>query len=190
MEGTIATSNLKFLAILHNPLIRCYVLSRLIKSFPAIPNIMLSLLWYSVHFVTQEQNTTSTTPSQPRTQPRPSARASYKGDGCNNAKPPRPPHRNTMIDIVVRRHRLGCMFWAKFGRRGGFDAQAASRWEDRNEPSIPVQKNNHTAINRRSGASLCSANQPGDGTAASFVATEIRRGNIRRSRGVEGMADW
>ena len=34
----------------------------------------------------------------------PSAHASYKGYGCNNAKPPRPPHRNTMIDVVV----LGC----------------------------------------------------------------------------------
>ena len=36
----------------------------------------------------------------------PSAHASYKGYGygCNNAKPPWPPHRNTMIDVVV----LGC----------------------------------------------------------------------------------
>jgi hypothetical protein len=32
------------------------------------------------------------------------AHASYKGYGCNNAKPPWPPHRNTMIDVVV----LGC----------------------------------------------------------------------------------
>ena len=30
--------------------------------------------------------------------------ASYKGYGCNNAKPPWPPHRNTMINVVV----LGC----------------------------------------------------------------------------------
>jgi hypothetical protein len=30
----------------------------------------------------------------------PSAHASYKGYGCNNAKSPRPPYRNTMI--VVR----------------------------------------------------------------------------------------
>ncbi len=30
--------------------------------------------------------------------------ASYKGYGCNNAKPPRPPHCNTIIDVVV----LGC----------------------------------------------------------------------------------
>ena len=34
----------------------------------------------------------------------PSAHASYKGYGFNNAKPPRSPHRNTMIDVVV----LGC----------------------------------------------------------------------------------
>ena len=63
----------------------------------------------------------------------PSAHASYKGYGCNNAKPPRPPHRNTMINVVVlglgvvrfgrareRRHRLsGCIFLTKFGRWGG-----------------------------------------------------------------------
>jgi len=34
----------------------------------------------------------------------PSAHTSYKGYGCNNAKPPWQPHRNTMIDILV----LGC----------------------------------------------------------------------------------
>jgi len=34
----------------------------------------------------------------------PSVYASYKGYGCNNAKPPRQPHRNAMIDGVV----LGC----------------------------------------------------------------------------------
>ncbi len=34
----------------------------------------------------------------------PSAHASYKGYGFNNTKPPWPPHRNTMIDLVV----LGC----------------------------------------------------------------------------------
>ena len=31
----------------------------------------------------------------------PSAHASYKGYGWNKTKPPRPPHRNTMIDLVV-----------------------------------------------------------------------------------------
>ncbi len=34
----------------------------------------------------------------------PSAHASYKGYGCNTAKPLRPPHCNTMINVVV----LGC----------------------------------------------------------------------------------
>ena len=43
--------------------------------------------------------------------------------------------------------------------------------------------------NQLSGASLCLANRPGDGTAALFVATEIK-GNIRRLGGVEGMANW
>ena len=32
---------------------------------------------------------------------------------------------------------------------GGFDTLAESRWEDRIGPSIPVQKFNHTTINRR-----------------------------------------
>jgi hypothetical protein len=43
-------------------------------------------------------NTTAPCPTAP------SAFASYKGYGCNNAKPSQPPHRNTMIDVVV----LGC----------------------------------------------------------------------------------
>jgi len=57
-----------------------------------------------------EQKITSTTPQHNPEHNRapcptaPSAHASYKGYGCNNAKPPRPPHRNTMIDVVV----LGC----------------------------------------------------------------------------------
>ena len=76
------------------------------------------------HFSTQPRNRTPCPTA-------PSAHASYKGYGCNNAKPPRTPYRNTMINVVVlgcapiqrareRRHRLlGCIFWAKFGRRGG-----------------------------------------------------------------------
>ena len=32
---------------------------------------------------------------------------------------------------------------------GGFDTLAESRWEDQIGPSIPVQKINHTTINRR-----------------------------------------
>ena len=41
--------------------------------------------------------------------------------------------------------------------------------------------------NQPSEASLCSANRPGDGTAALFVATEIR-GNIRRLGGWKALA--
>jgi hypothetical protein len=43
--------------------------------------------------------------------------------------------------------------------------------------------------NQLSGASLCSANWPWDGTAALFVATEIM-GNNQRLGGVKGMANW
>jgi hypothetical protein len=47
----------------------------------------------------------------------PSAHASYKGYGCNNAKPPRPPHRNTMIDVEV----LGCgPIWTDEGAMAPF----------------------------------------------------------------------
>jgi len=87
--------------------------------------------------------------------------ASYKGYGCNNAKPLRPPHCNTIINVVVLRcgpiptgdgatalfngvHILG-----KIQPAGGFDTLAESQWKDRIGPSIPVQKINHTTINRR-----------------------------------------
>ena len=56
---------------------------------------------------------------------------------------------------------------------GGFDTLAELRWEDQIVPSILVQK----------------SNRPWDRTAALFVATEIGW-NIRRLRGVEGMANW
>jgi hypothetical protein len=91
----------------------------------------------------------------------PSAHASYKGYGCNNTKPPRPPHRNTMIDVVV----LGCgsirtgegaaapfigvHILGEIRPAGGFVTLAESRWEDQIGPSIMVQKLNHTTINRR-----------------------------------------
>ena len=146
-----------------------------------------------------EQKITSTTPQHNREHNRapcptsPSAHASYKGNGFNDAKPPRLPHRNTIIDVVV----LGCgpirtgegaaapfigvHILGEIRPAGGFDTQAESRWEDRIGPSsIPVKKINHTTIK---------VNRPWDGTAALFVTTEIR-GNIRRLRGVEGMANW
>ncbi len=87
--------------------------------------------------------------------------ASYKGYGCNNAKPPRPPHCNTIIDVVV----LGCdpiptvdgetalfnkvHILGKIRPAGGFDTLAESQRKDQIEPSIPVRKINHTTINRR-----------------------------------------
>ena len=78
------------------------------------------------------------------------------------AKPPRPPHRNTMIDVVV----LGCgpirtgegaaapfigvHIMGKIWPAGGvITTLAESRWEDQSGPSIPVQKINHTTINRQ-----------------------------------------
>ncbi len=70
----------------------------------------------------------------------PSAHASYQGYGCNNAKLPRPPHRNAMIDVVV----LGCgpirtgegaaapfigvHILGEIWPAGGFDTLAESRW--------------------------------------------------------------
>jgi hypothetical protein len=67
-----------------------------------------------VHFVHTEQKIISTTPQHNHKHNRkhnhtpcptaPSAHASYKGYGFNYAKPPRPPHRNTMINVVL----LGC----------------------------------------------------------------------------------
>ena len=88
----------------------------------------------------------------------PSAHASYKGYVCNKTKPPRPPHRNTMIDVVV----LGCgPIWTGEGAAapfigvhilgeirlaGGFDTLAKSRWEDQIGPAIPEQKITHTTL--------------------------------------------
>jgi len=114
-----------------------------------------------------EQKITSTTPQHNRELNRapcptaPSAHASYKGYGCNNAKPPRHPHRNTMIYVVV----LGCgpirtgegaaapfigvHILGKIRLAGGFDTLAESRWEYLIGSSIPVQKINHTTINHR-----------------------------------------
>ena len=91
----------------------------------------------------------------------PSARASYKGYGCNNTKPPRPPHRNTMIHIVVLRCGpiwmgkeaaapfIGVHILGEIRPAGGFVTLDESRWEDQIGPSIPVQKINHTTIHRR-----------------------------------------
>jgi len=113
-----------------------------------------------------EQKITSTTPQHNRKHNRapcptaPSAHVSYKGYGCNNAKLPRPPHHNTMIDVVVLRCGpirtgeravalfIGVHILGKIQPAGGFDTRAESRWEDQIGPSILVQKINHITINR------------------------------------------
>ncbi len=144
---------------------------------------MCVTLCTSVHFVHMEQKIISTTPQHNREHncapcpTAPSAHASYKGYGCNNSRPLRTPHPNTIIGVVVLGCGLiqmgegaaapfiGCIFWVKLGRRGGL---------------IPWPNyDGRTELDHLSplGASLCSANRPGDGTAALFVATEIR-GNI------------
>jgi hypothetical protein len=47
----------------------------------------------------------------------------------------------------------GTVYWGAYSGKnsagGGFDTQAELQWEDRIGPSIPVQKFNHTTINRR-----------------------------------------
>ena len=118
----------------------------------------------SVHM---KKKITSTTPQHNRKHNRapcptaPSAHASYKGYGCNNAKPPWPPHRNTMIDVLV----LGCgpirtgkgaaapfigvHILGEIRPAGGFVTLAESRWADLIGPSILAKKINHTTINRR-----------------------------------------
>ncbi len=104
----------------------------------------------------QNTHTHTTTPCPTA----PSAHASYKGYVCNNAKLSRLPHRNTMIDVVV----LGCgpirtgegaaapfiavHILGEIRPAGGFVTLAESRWEDQIGSSIPVQKINHTTINR------------------------------------------
>ena len=87
--------------------------------------------------------------------------ASYKGYGRTNAKPPRPPHCNTIINVVV----LGCgpipmgdgatalfngvHILGEFQPAGGVDTLAESRWADLIGPSIPVRKIDHTPIKHR-----------------------------------------
>ena len=129
----------------------------------------------------------------------PSAHASYKGYGCNNPKTLRPPHRNTIIDVVVLGYGpirtgegaaapfIGVHILGEIRLAGGFDTLAESWWEDRVGPYIPGQK---SAIPQSTVGCLV-GQRIGRGTekAALFVATEIG-GNIRRLRRVEGMASW
>jgi len=116
--------------------------------------------------------------------PASSAHASNKGCGRNKTKPPRPPHRNTMIDVRV----LGCGpirtgegAAAQFngvhiqgGIRpaGRFDTLSESRWADLIGPSIPAKKS--TIQQSTIEGLFMFGNWQCDGTAALFVATEIR----------------
>ena len=85
--------------------------------------------------------------------------ASYKGYGCNNAKTPRPPHCNTIINIVV----LGCgpiptsdgatalfngvHILGEFQPAGGFDTLAESQWKDQIGPcSHSIKTSQSTSI--------------------------------------------
>ena len=71
---------------------------------------------------------------------------------------------------------------------GGFDTLAESRWEDRIGPSIPVQKFNHTTINRRGPLIV---RRIGRGTERRPCLWRRKLGGIFDSwGGVEGMANW
>ena len=105
-----------------------------------------------------------------------------------------------MIDVVV----LGCgPIWTGEGAAasfigvhilgeirpaGGFDTLAESRWEDRIGPSIPVQKINHTTINRRGPLNVW---QIGRGMERRPCLWRRKLWGIFDAwRGVEGMANW
>ena len=102
-----------------------------------------------------EQKITSTTPQHNPEHNRapcptaPSAHASYKGYGCNNAKPPRTPYRTIQTGEGAAAPFIGVHILGEIRPAGGFDTLAESRWEDRIGPCIVVQKINHTTINRR-----------------------------------------
>jgi len=85
--------------------------------------------------------------------------ASYKSYGCNSAKPPRPPHCNTIIDVVV----LGCgpiptgdgatalfngvHILGELQPAGGFDTLAKSQWKDQIGPcSHSIKTSQSTSI--------------------------------------------
>ena len=76
-------------------------------------------------------------------------------------QPPRPPHHNTMIDLVVLGYGPiqmgegaaapfnGVHIMGEIRPAGGFDTLAESRWAVLIGPSIPARKINHATINRR-----------------------------------------
>ncbi len=120
-----------------------------------------------VTLCTLEHSVQHNSSTQPQTQPGTMSDSTIrpcllqKGYGFNNAKPPRAPHRNTMMDVVVfgcghiqmgkgaAALFIGVHILGKIRLAGGVDTLAESRWEDQIGPSIPVQKINHTTINRQ-----------------------------------------
>jgi len=91
----------------------CVGSSRHLPDFPKC--VCRNILWYGSTYAQKNRHNahpTSTCKKRENTHysftirytPSSSTHASYKGYGCNNAKPPRPSHRNAMIDVVV----LGC----------------------------------------------------------------------------------
>ena len=105
-----------------------------------------------------------------------------------------------MIDVVV----LGCgpirtgegaaapfigvHILGKIRLAGGFDTLAESRWEDQIGPSIPVQKINHTTINRQGPLYV---RQIGRGTERRPCLWQQKLGGIFDAwGGVEGIGDW
>ncbi len=128
-----------------------------------------------------------------------SAHASYEGYGCNKTKPPRLPHRNTMIDVGVfgcgpsqtgdgaAAPFKGCIFWAKFGTRGDLipwpirDGRTELDRLSRSKKSTIPQSTvgglfmfSESAVGRNGGPVCCDGNY----------------GEYSTLGGVEGMANW
>ena len=91
----------------------CVGLSRHLPDFPKC--VCRNILWYESTYAKKNRHNahpTSTGKKRENTHysftirytPSSSAHASYKGYGCNNAKLPRPPHCNTIINIMI----IGC----------------------------------------------------------------------------------
>jgi hypothetical protein len=156
------------------------------STYAQIPNAHFCHVLHSVMFSTETKNYHNT-PQHNRKHNRapcptaPSAHASYKGYGCNNAKPPRPPYRNTMINVVV----LGCgPIRTGEGAAAPFigvhilgeirPAGGLLPWPNRDGRTkldrLSRSKNSTIPQSTVRGL-LISVNRPGDGTAALFVAT-------------------
>ncbi len=82
---------------------------------------------------------------------------------------------------------IGVHILGKILPAGGFDTLAESRWEDRIGPSIPVQKINHTTINRWGPLNV---RQIGRGVERRPCMWRQKLGGIFDTWGGEGMANW